>query len=86
MTLTLNWFVYIIESSDKSYYTGITTDVERRFTQHKEGSGAKFFSGRTPVKIVYKEDGHNKSSALRREAEIKNLTRKDKQQLINSFT
>ena len=80
----MNWFVYIIESSDKSYYTGITTDVERRFIQHKEGVGAKFFSGRTPVIVIYREDGHSRSSALRREAEIKNLIKKDKQLLINN--
>lgn len=80
----MNWFVYIIESSDQSYYTGITTDLERRFKQHASGDGAKFFNGRTPVKIVYQEDDHNRSSASKREAEIRKLTRKDKERLIKS--
>ena len=79
----MNWTVYIIESSDKSYYTGITTDIERRFKQHTDGSGAKFFNGRTPTKVVYIEDGHSQSSASKREAEIKGLTKIEKQQLIN---
>ena len=78
----MNWFVYIIESSDSSYYTGITTDIERRFEQHLNGTGARFFSGRKPIKIVYSESGHSKTSAARREYEIKKLTRKEKLRLI----
>ena len=78
----MNWSVYIIEASDDSYYTGITTDIERRFKQHASGSGAKFFTGRIPVKIVYKEDGHTRSSATKREAEIKKLEKIDKKRLI----
>ena len=79
-----NWSLYIIQASDSTYYTGITTDVERRFEQHRNGTGAKFFNGRQPVAIVYREDGHDRSSASRREAEIKKLSRREKAELIST--
>jgi putative endonuclease len=80
---TDNWSLYIIEASDASLYTGITTDVERRFDEHSQGPrGARYFNGRNPLRIVYREDGHSRSSASRREAEIKKLSRGAKQQLI----
>ena len=80
---TENWSLYIIEASDASLYTGITTDVERRFDEHSQGPrGARYFNGRNPLRIVYREDGHSRSSASRREAEIKKLSRAAKQQLI----
>lgn len=79
-----NWSLYIIEASDASLYTGITTDVERRFAEHAaRRRGARYFSGRDPVKIVYREDGHSRSSATRREAEIKKLSRRAKMKLID---
>jgi len=78
----MNWFVYIIEATDGSLYTGITTDLERRFNQHLKGTGAKYFNGRTPRKIVYSESEHNRSSASVREAAIKKLSREQKQKLI----
>ena len=78
-----NWSLYIIEASDRSLYTGITTDVERRFGEHLEGPrGARYFNGRKPLQILYREDGHDRVSASRREAEIKKLSRRAKQQLI----
>lgn len=80
----MTWFVYIIEASDGSLYTGITTDVERRFAQHLSGTGAKYFRGRSPVKVVYTEADHDRGSASVREAAIKKLTREQKQQLIVS--
>jgi putative endonuclease len=80
---TDNWSLYIIEASDTSLYTGITTDVERRFGEHSQGPrGARFFNGRNPMTIVYREDGHSRSSASRREAEIKKLSREAKLSLI----
>ncbi len=78
----MNWQVYIILCSDDSLYTGITTDVERRFSQHLAGTGAKYFRGRSPRQIVYLEVGHDRSSASRREAEIKRLRPADKRRLI----
>jgi len=81
-----NWSVYIIEVSDHSFYTGISTDVERRFEEHSTGPlGAKFFNGRMPLKVIYREDGHTRSSASKREIEIKRLTRLEKETLIKSF-
>ena len=78
-----NWSLYIIEASDESLYTGITTDVERRFSEHLQGPrGARYFNGRRPLKILYREDGHDRISASRREAQIKKLSRRAKQQLI----
>ena len=77
------WSLYIIEASDASFYTGITTDVERRFEEHLQcRKGAKYFNGRKPICVVYREDGHSRSSASRREAEIKKLTRGEKESLI----
>lgn len=80
---TDNWSIYIIEASDASLYTGITTDIERRFDEHLRGRrGARFFNGRAPLRVVYREHGHSRSSASRREAAIKKLSRSDKQSLI----
>ncbi len=79
-----NWSVYIILADDDSYYTGISIDVERRFQEHfNKTGGAKYFNGRTPLEVVYKEDGHNRSSASKREIEIKKLSRTQKQMLIS---
>jgi putative endonuclease len=81
----MNWFVYIIRSDDDSLYTGVTTDVERRFDEHSDGPrGARFFNGRRPVKIVYTEQGHSRSSALQREAAIKKMSRQEKVKLLES--
>jgi putative endonuclease len=82
---TATWSLYIIEASDSTLYTGITTDVERRFDEHLNcQKGAKYFNGRSPVRVVYREEGHDRSSASRREAEIKKLSRSEKQRLISS--
>lgn len=79
----LNWQVYILLCSDNSLYTGITTDMQRRFCQHVEGSGAKYFRGRQPLQVVYHEDGHDRSSASRREAQIKRMKRAEKEELVS---
>jgi putative endonuclease len=77
-SVPMNWQVYIILCSDKSLYTGITTDLTRRLRQHAAGRGAKYFRGRRPEKVLYLETGHTRSTASRREAEIKTLTHADK--------
>lgn len=82
----MNWHVYIILCSDDTLYTGITTDLQRRFDQHASGRGAKYFRGRRPVRVAYTESGHTRSSAGRREAEIKTLARAEKCILIFSGT
>ncbi len=81
---TANWFVYIIACTDGSLYTGISTDVERRFKQHKNKKGAKYFYSHIPEKIVYIEENHSRSSASKREYSIKALSKVQKQLLINS--
>ena len=81
----MTWFVYMIEASDRSLYTGVTTDVQRRFAEHGDtDKGAKYFRGRKPLKVVYTQSLPDRSSALKREAEIKKLTRQNKLQLIGS--
>ncbi len=77
------WFVYIIQTTDNRLYTGITTDLERRFSEHKEGiKGAKFFSSTAPKKIVFSESHPDRASATRREIEIKKMSRTTKLALI----
>ncbi|QIG71357.1 GIY-YIG nuclease family protein [Rhizobium phage RHph_TM39] len=77
------WTVYIVECRDKSLYTGITTDINRRLLQHNNGTGAKYTRSRRPVSIVYTEKLPDRSSALKREYAIKQLSRKEKLQLVN---
>jgi putative endonuclease len=77
-----HWSVYIILCSDGSLYTGITTDINRRFQQHATQKGAKYFRHCQPERIVFIENGHTCSSASRREAAIKKLTRENKQKLL----
>ena len=80
----MNWQVYIILCTDNSLYTGITTDMARRFRQHAESQGAKYFRGRRPDEVVFLESGHTRSTASKREAVIKKLLRADKLRLIAS--
>ena len=76
------YFVYLLECGDKSIYTGITTDVNRRFKEHKAGKGGHYTRARGAVKILYKERVKTRSKALKREAQIKNWPRQKKLDLI----
>ncbi len=77
------WTVYIIEASDDSRYTGISTDVQRRWQEHMDGkTGAKFFRGRKPRRLVYQQSVSDRSQASQLEAEIKKLSRAKKLELI----
>ncbi|MCK9607303.1 MAG: GIY-YIG nuclease family protein [Methylomonas sp.] len=78
----MEWSVYIVLCSDNSLYTGISTDVQRRFLQHQAGKGAKYFRRCQPSRIVFAEAGHSRGSAAQREAEIKRMARSDKLKLI----
>jgi putative endonuclease len=81
------WHVYILECADKSLYTGITNDLERRIFEHNNSpKGAKYTKGRGPVKLVYSKRKMNKSTASKEEYQIKNLTKKEKLELIGSGT
>ncbi len=84
MTDTGRWTVYLIRCEDGSLYTGVTTDVERRFAEHTDGKrGARYFNGRRPEAVVWQESGHDRSSALKREAAIKKLRRPAKLRLVD---
>lgn len=83
ITAAQGWFVYMIFTSDGQVYTGITTDMRRRWQQHSAGkAGARYFRGRKPQQLCYLEDGHNRTSASRREYAIKTLSASDKRHLI----
>ena len=77
-----NWKLYILRCGDGTLYTGITTDVERRLEEHRSGKGAKYTRGRAPLELVHLETGMDKSTALKRELEIKGLPRLEKEKLI----
>lgn len=76
------WKLYILRCGDGSLYTGITTDVQKRLAAHRGGKGAKYTRGRGPLELVYSEECGSHSDALRRELEIKRLTREEKETLI----
>jgi putative endonuclease len=75
-------YTYIVECSDGTYYTGWTTDLERRVKTHNAGRGAKYTSTRRPVRLVYHEPQPDRSSAMKRERAIKAMPRIKKQKLI----
>lgn len=82
-SLSGGWFVYIIEADNGKLYTGITTDLNRRFAQHQtQNGGARFFHTSPARKLVYQENHPDRSSASKREAAIKKLSRKAKIALI----
>ena len=77
-----NWYLYILRCKDDTLYTGITTDVEKRLEAHRSGKGAKYTRGRSPLELVYRESCSSHSDALKREHQVKMLTREEKQNLI----
>lgn len=83
------WFVYMIETDKQNLYTGITTDLERRFQEHlnthlgTNKKGAKFFRSQKPIKLCYSEQFSSRSGASKREAEIKKLSHQQKIELAN---
>jgi putative endonuclease len=77
-TSKAHWFVYMVRCRDNTLYTGITTDISKRISQHNEGKGAKYTAGRRPVDLIFQERCKTRSIALRREAAIKRMTRAQK--------
>ena len=75
--------VYVLECEDGTYYTGYTTDLERRLAEHNAGEGAKYTRPRTPVTVVHRERFETRSAAMSREYEIKQLTRTKKERLVD---
>ena len=78
------WFVYMLRCRDNSVYTGITNNLDKRIKAHMSGNGSKYLRGRLPVKLIYKEDFSNRSSASKREIAVKKLKKKEKELLIKS--
>jgi putative endonuclease len=77
------WYVYLILTKKNKLYTGISTDPQRRFQEHLSGKkGAKYFRQDPPIRIVYQEESPNRSDATKRELQIKKMTRKQKEELI----
>jgi putative endonuclease len=80
------WLVYILRCSDRTLYTGVTTDPVRRLKQHNAGTGARYTRARLPVTLVYLEEAAGRGEALKREHAIKKLTRSQKLGLIKKYS
>lgn len=78
----MSWYVYMLRCRDNSLYTGYTDNVPRRAAVHNAGKGAKYTKARLPVTVVYQEECPDKSSALKREYAIKQLTKAQKEALV----
>lgn len=77
-------YVYVVECADGTYYTGYTTDVDRRIAEHNAGDGAAYTRGRHPVELVHVERYATRSAAMAREHEIKTLRRREKEALFEA--
>lgn len=81
----MSYFIYILECNDGSLYTGITKDIAKRLDEHNtKDKGAKYTKARRPVKLIYKESSDNRSTASKREYEIKKLSRLKKLELVEN--
>lgn len=78
------YHVYILECEDGTLYTGITTDVDRRFREHQEKKGGHYTRAREVIRIAYTEESANRSSATKREIEIKRMSKPEKLLLIHA--
>ncbi len=78
----MQYYAYIVECRDKTYYTGYTNDLKKRIDAHNSGKGAKYTKSRVPVKLVYFEEFETKSMAMHREWELKQYDRKQKEELV----
>jgi len=85
MNWTTLWFVYVVECSDGTLYTGATTNVKERIKKHNAGTGAKYTKGRGPVKLKFFECWDTKSLALKAEASLKKKTRAQKLAYMRTF-
>lgn len=79
------WYLYILRCGDGTLYTGITTDVHRRLEAHRQGKGAKYTRGRGPLELIYQEECGTHSEALKRELAVKQLSRAEKETMIEKF-
>ena len=79
-------YTYLVECADKSFYCGWTNHLEQRVKAHNDGEGAKYTKSRRPVHLVYAESFETKEEAMKREAAIKKMSRKEKEKLIMQQT
>jgi predicted GIY-YIG superfamily endonuclease len=79
------WFVYVVRCRDGTLYTGISRDVRARLRKHNQGKGARYTRGRGPVALLHSEKLSSQGAALRREAAIKALPRRDKLMLVGAI-
>ena len=79
-------YTYILRCSDDTLYCGWTNDLQKRLASHNAGKGAKYTRSRTPVTLVYYETFETKQEAMKREYAIKQLTRKEKEDLLKTFS
>ena len=82
-----NWFLYIVECADGSYYTGITTNLQRRLLEHNysDSSGSKYTRSRRPVRLVYSEACDNRSDASKKEYAMKKKSRQQKRLIVEKY-
>jgi putative endonuclease len=79
------WYLYMVRCKGNVLYTGITTDVSRRFSEHQAGKGAKFLRGKAPLKLVYQQTIGSHSDALKEELRIKKLSKTEKEGMIKAY-
>lgn len=79
------YILYILRCKNNALYTGITNNLEARLKKHASGKGSKYVWANMPFKLVYTEEHSDKSSALKREIEVKSLTKEEKEKLISTF-
>jgi len=82
----MNWYFYILRCANNSFYCGITNNLKERLNEHNNGKGAKYTKTRLPAKLIYFEELPDKSSACKREIEVKGWRREKKEKLVASFT
>ncbi len=80
----MSYYVYIVRCADNTFYTGFTTDLQKRVKAHNEGKGAKYTKGRGPVELVYFEELPTKEEAMSREWHIKQLSRAEKEEMVQN--
>jgi len=81
----MKYYIYILQTEDRTYYTGLTKDLDARIALHNQGRGARYTRGRLPVKLIYYEEAKDFKSATQREIKIKSLSRREKEGLITKF-
>lgn len=80
------YYVYIARCSDDTLYTGYTNDLEAREAKHNEGQGARYTRARGPVEIIYSETFKTRSTAMKREYEIKQMKKEEKERLVSALS